>query len=98
MARHDDYDDYDDDESFDFGSLPEIQQQEFLYGLIGFDSNAQDSEVHNLFWDLMYNDDLTRAEREEIHEQLRDYLYDEYGLDFDDIWDWDDFREWYDSV
>ena len=47
MAR---YDDYDDEESFDFGSLPETQQQEFLYELIGFREDALDRDVHSMFW------------------------------------------------
>jgi len=47
----------DDDESFDYGSLPDIQQQQFLYDLIGFTGNAQDFRTTDMFWDVMYNDD-----------------------------------------
>lgn len=92
-----DYEDYDEDD-FDFGSLPEIQQQHFLYNLIGFKTIPQDTEAHNLFWELMYNDNLNYDERQEAYQQLSDYLYDEYGLMFDDIWDWEDFRSWYENA
>lgn len=87
---------YDDDE-FDFGSLPEIQQQEYLYELIGFTASPQDYEAHNMFWDVMYNDELTLDQRAGMYESLSSYLYDNYGMDFADLWDWEDFRAWYDS-
>jgi len=85
----------DDDESFDYGSLPDIQQQQFLYDLIGFTGNAQDSELRDMFWDVMYNDELSIGQRLDLYESLSTYVFDEYGMEFEDIWDWDDFREWY---
>lgn len=96
MARHED--DYDDDESFDFGSLPDDQQRDFLYDTLGFTETASDYEAHNLFWEVMYNDELTSADREILYQQLLDHIWDEYGIDFDELWDWAAFREWYDSV
>lgn len=85
----------DDEEGFDFGSLPEGQQQEFLYELIGFKDNALDSEARDLFNDVMYNNELSMGERLDAYNELTIYLYDEYGLVFEEIWDWDAFREWY---
>jgi hypothetical protein len=93
MPRYDDSD----DESFDYGSLPDVQQQEFLYDLIGFTGNAVDPELREMFWDVMYNDELSIGERLDIYQSLSDYIYDEYGMYFEDIWDWEDFRAWYDS-
>src|SRR5262245_62082310 len=92
-----DYDEFDDDEKFDYGSLPLENQQEFLYELIGFDADPGDVTAHELFWEVMYNDELTQSERDALYEQLQDYLYDEYGMYFDDVWDWEDFREWYEG-
>lgn len=89
--------DYYDDDEFDFGTLPEVQQQEFLYDLIGFDSAPQDTEAHGLFWTLMYNDELSMEDRIDAYHELSDYLEQEYGLVFADIWDWEDFRSWYDN-
>ncbi len=88
-------DDYDDDEPFDYGSLPEIQQQEFLYDQIGFVGQARDYEAHNMFWDVFYNDELSTDSRMDLYQQFVDYIWDEYGMNFAELWDWDDFREWY---
>jgi hypothetical protein len=91
------YDEFNDDESFDYGSLPEIQQQEFLYDVFGFTHDALDSEARELFWDVMYNDELSYGQRMDKFEELADYIWDEYGIMFEDVWDWESFREWYDS-
>lgn len=92
MARYDD-----EDESFDYGSLPDVQQQEFLYELIGFTNDALDRDLRDMFWDVMYNDELSIGERLDVYESLSQYVWDEYGMQFEDIWDWDAFREWYES-
>jgi len=74
------------------------EQQEYLYNLIGFhDNQPQDSTLHELFWEVMYNDELTADDRTAEYENLLAYLYDEYGMNFEDLWDWEDFREWYDA-
>lgn len=33
---------------------------------------------------------------EKAYEALVDYIWDEYGIDFEDAFQWEDFREWYD--
>lgn len=96
MPRYDDYDD--DDEQFDYGSQPIENQKEFLYDLIGFNQNALDNDARTMFWDVMYNDELSVGARLDTYDRLVDYLWNEYGMDFAELWDWDDFREWYDSV
>ena len=84
-----------------------MYHQEQLYELIGFDFGFNpdaplnlnaDSFVHDTFGQIMYNDELRADEREDLEEQLRVYLYDEFGLDFDDLWSWEEFREWYDGA
>lgn len=90
--------DWDDDAEFDYGSLPLEQQQEFLYDLIGFAGTTHDYEARSYFWDLMYNDELTSDQRLDIYEEFSQYLWDEYGLQFEDVWDWDAFREWYETA
>jgi hypothetical protein len=85
----------DDDDHFDYGSLPDAQQQQFLFeNLFG---DLKDNTARDLFNDVMYNDELSRSQREEAFEQLKDYYLDEYGIQFDDLWDWEDFRAWYDE-
>ena len=88
-------DDFDDDDS-PYEGMDYESTQEFLYDIIGFlPGESYDEYAHQLFYDAMYNDELTLGEREAMMEELQDYLYDEYDLYFADYWDWDDFREWY---
>lgn len=97
MANYDD-DDFDyEDEPFDYGSLPEDQQRTFLYDQLGFIGAPRDEEARNLFRDLMYNDNLSGPERLDVETAFVAYLWDEYGISFYDVWDWEDFRAWYDS-
>lgn len=72
------------------------EQQEFLYDVIGFlEGESRDEHAHQLFWDAMYNDDLTINERIDKYDELGEYIYETYGLFVDDLWDWEDFKEWY---
>lgn len=84
-----------DDDGFDYGSLPEDAQQEFLYDIIGFKDAPQDEYAHHWFYEAFYNDDMRMDERLAMMDELAVYLWDTYGVDFEAIWDWDDFREWY---
>lgn len=86
---------WDDDAGFDYGSLPDFQQQEFIFSSLFGD--LHDAHAESLFRDVMYNDDLSRDQREDAYEELKGYYWDEYGIQFDDLWDWHDFKEWYDS-
>lgn len=89
------FDDWGEDNDFDYGSLPDAQQQQFVFESLF--SGVGDLEARRIFDDVMYNDDLSRDERADRYEDLKDYYFDEYGIDFDELWDWEDFREWYDS-
>jgi hypothetical protein len=93
MARNDDYD----DEDFDYGSLSDEHQREFLYDLIGFTQRELDYETRDMFWNVMYNDDLTIGERLSLYQDLNSHIWNEYGINFEEIWDWEAFREWYDT-
>lgn len=96
MARFDDrYDDYDEDSSTPYVSMSESEQQEFLYDQLGFIDSPLDQHAHDLFWDAFYNDDLSMTDRMNTMDELADHLWEEYQIDFSLIWDWEDFREWY---
>jgi hypothetical protein len=85
-----------DDEGF--YDVPVEEQQEFLYATLGFaDDTQQDQTAHDLFWSFAYDDTLSYGERLQIYDEFAEYVYDEYGIDFELIWDWDAFREWYDA-
>jgi hypothetical protein len=89
---------YDDPDDGDYGSLPIGEQQEFLYDQIGFHGEARDDFAHDLFWEVMYNDELSQHQRMELYDALSEYLEGQYGIDFAEVWDWEDFRSWYESV
>lgn len=62
-------------------SLPEVYA----------DQNAQ-----LLFHESLFNfQDWTDAQREAIGDMMNDYFMDEYGIDFEDMFDWEAYREWY---
>ncbi len=90
---------YGDDENFDYGSLSIEHQREFTYELLGWEPGGLrqplDNDVRETFYDVMYNDDLSYGQRMEAYEDLKEILWDEYGIDFEEIWDWEAFREWY---
>ncbi len=89
-----------DGDSFDYGDRPDSEQQQIVFESIfgEYFGHLHDDHAKQLFWDVMYNDDISRFEREDKFEELKDWYRDEYGIEFDDMWDWEDFREWYDSA
>jgi hypothetical protein len=92
--------------TYPFEPPDHFDDQDRMYHIIGFREDEQDSfwnpdfnqSVHDAFFDYWYNDELTIDERNAAYDFLTAMLFDEYGLDFDDLWDWDDFRAWYDSA
>lgn len=51
-----------------------------------------------LYDEAFFNFDLSPEDRHDIMETLKDHLWDEYGIDFDDVFDWEGYRDAYDSV
>lgn len=49
---------------------------------------------HEAFFDL----DLAPPDRDEWHDRLEEYLMEEYGIDFDDVFDWAYYDEWYENA
>lgn len=49
------------------------------------------------FVDVFFSGDLKGDDWHGVHEGLEDYLWDEYGLIFDDYIDWADYGDWYDG-
>lgn len=60
---------------------------ELLFGL-GYQT---DDHALDLFQRSIFDND------ESAYLDLIDYMWDEYGIDFEDAYSWDDFREWYDG-
>lgn len=59
---------------------------------------GNDHTLQLLFDVALFDSDIRPEEREGAMDVLIEYLWDEYGLDFDDIFDWDGYREWYESA
>lgn len=82
------YDTPDDWEAQDyFGDIHEDPNaiNEILFGNdINVDMHAQD-----LFREAFFNDN------DAAYIDLVEYVWDEYSIDFEDAFDWEDFREWY---
>ena len=61
-------------------------------GIYGAD---RDPELQELFDDALFNPDLSDADRADAYDMLLDYMWEAYHLDFEDVFDWDGYREWY---
>lgn len=98
--------------TFPFEPPDRYDNQETMYNIIGFpvghrflDHRADhttefqvywDPIVHKAFYDYWYNDEITPEERAIAEETLITELRLVYNLDVMDLWDWDEFRAWYD--
>lgn len=80
-----------------FPDIPQEEQQEFLYVTLGFTDAPLDQTAHDMFWSFAYDDTLDYGERMAIYDQFAEYVWEAYGIDFEEIWDWEAFREWYES-
>lgn len=61
-------------------------------------SLEHDRLAQALYDEAMFNFDLSAQDRADIMETLKDYLWDEYEIDFDDVFDWESWRELYDTA
>ena len=50
-----------------------------------------DMHAQNLFVEAFFNDNP------QAYQDLVDYMYEQYNIDFEHEFEWEDFREWYDS-
>jgi hypothetical protein len=59
---------------------------------------ADDEMLQNLYDAALFNHDVSKSDRAVVLNFMRDYMWDNYGMDFDQAFDWDGFREAYDST
>lgn len=57
-----------------------------------------DETLQMLYHEALFDFDISSANRETTYDLLVDYLWDNYGIDFDEVMDWESYREWYESV
>lgn len=51
-----------------------------------------------LYDTALFNWDVSREDRAAVLHGLRDHLWNEYGIDFDDQFDWEGYRAAYDEA
>lgn len=77
------WDDWDD--FFPDENQPDVN--DILFG----DFSTMDKHAQDLFVEAFFNNN------DAAYIDLVEYMHDQYGIDFEDAFDWEDFREWYDS-
>lgn len=73
-----------------YGPPDDLPIEDILFGLHG--QYLQDDRAFNLFDKAFFDKD------ERAYRDLVDYMWDQYGIDFEDAFDWEDFRAWYEST
>lgn len=56
-----------------------------------------DAHLQDLFDTAWFDPDVSHEDRLHAREELRDYVWEEYELDWDEIFDWQDWAEWYEN-
>jgi hypothetical protein len=69
----------------------------FVDLLSGDPEGFGDTYLQRLFDMAMFEEDISRDDREDAYQAMVDYLWSEYGIDFEDAFDWEDYRAWYDT-
>ena len=87
MARFDDeeYGEY-------YVQIPDEQAREELGHILWGNDAEADPLVQGMFERAFFDDD------DQAYRDLIDLLWDEYGIDFEDAFNWEDFRSWYDAA
>lgn len=57
-----------------------------------------DQWMQTLYDAALFDHDVASQDRSAILNALRDHMWNEYGMDFDDVFNWDGFREAYDNA
>lgn len=73
-------------------------EAEMFQDLVDANPQIADNDTVELYFHTAYFDTdtgLTQAELDVVRDELHDYLYEEYGIEWDDVFDWEAFREWY---
>lgn len=61
------------------------------------DKLADDWNAQALFYVGMYDMEVTARERDYAYQQLIEYLMSEYDINFVAEFDWEEYREWYET-
>lgn len=76
------------------------EQSSIVYG-VADSSNVDflgDDRALDLIDRAFFDMDISHYERDLARAEAAFYFMDEYDLDIFDVWDWDDYRDWYDAA
>lgn len=60
------------------------------------DIDLYQDQVMQAYVDILFGDDPIGGDRwSQTHNALVEYMFDTYDINFDDVWDWDAWREAY---
>lgn len=85
-AWYDGGDSWDVDDYFGDVTADPDEVYEVLFG----DGSEHDQHAQDLFMEAFFNDN------DAAYIDLVEYMWEEHGIDFEDAFDWEDFRAWYD--
>lgn len=72
------------------------QEADMFYTMSGGDDGMlNDDELKMLFDSGYFEQGLTPDERADARKALKEYLREEYDINFDAAFDWEHYREWY---
>lgn len=57
----------------------------------------RDDNLQDLFDEALFRRGGTRIDRDSAYTELQRVLYEDYGIDFDDVFEWEDYKAWYDA-
>ena len=83
-----------DGDYFDNSATPSYE--DLLFG----DTNVMDQHAQDLFIDAYIgqpDSDGVRHKDDGAYIELVEYMWDQYGIDWEEVYDWEDFREWYNA-
>lgn len=60
----------------------------------GFEDSHAQALYHAAYFEMEYSGDALQA----IRDELKDYLQEYYDIDFDEVFDWEAWREAYDGT
>lgn len=82
-------------------ALPEywdpIESRTFVDLTDGIPATMENPYLQDLYHDAMWNLDIPIRERDSAHNELVEFIREQYDIEFDQEFDWEAWREWYDS-
>ncbi len=58
----------------------------------------EDNTLMMLYDYALFDDTLSPRDKDVVYFALTDLLRDDYGVDFDEIFDWEAYKEWYENA